>query len=103
MIKKENNRAVFTVLLMIAATLGAKATGMLRQMMTASIFAAGMEGVAFSAAAKIPFAIFDMLFSTGDSSITPRSFLPLSSCVQPVNNAVSPRIKRKDFFIIFCV
>ena len=64
MIKKENNRAVFTVLLMIAATLGAKATGMLRQMMTASIFAAGMEGVAFSAAAKIPFAIFDMLFST---------------------------------------
>ena len=73
MIKKENNRAVFTVLLMIAATLGAKATGMLRQMMTASIFAAGMEGVAFSAAAKIPFAIFDMLFSTAILG----SFLPI--------------------------
>ena len=73
MIKKGNNRAVFTVLLMIAATLGAKATGMLRQMMTASIFAAGMEGVAFSAAAKIPFAIFDMLFSTAILG----SFLPI--------------------------
>lgn len=73
MTKKENNRAVLTVLLMVLATLGAKATGMLRQMMTASIFAAGMEGVAFSAASKIPFAIFDMLFSTAILG----SFLPI--------------------------
>ncbi len=73
MTRKENNTAILTVLLMIFATLCAKATGMLRQMMTASIFAAGMEGVAFSAASKIPFAIFDMLFSTAILG----SFLPI--------------------------
>ena len=73
MTKKENKNAILTVLLMIFATLCAKATGMLRQMMTASIFAAGMEGVAFSAASKIPFAIFDMLFSTAILG----SFLPI--------------------------
>ncbi len=64
MIKQESKKAILTVFLMIFATLGAKALGMLRQMMMAGIFAAGMEGVAFSAASKIPFAIFDMLFST---------------------------------------
>ncbi len=53
-----------TVTVMILATLLSKALGLVRQMMTAGIFAASMEGVAFSAASKIPLAIFDMLFST---------------------------------------
>ncbi len=71
--KKETGKALSTVVLMIAATLCAKALGMLRQMATASIFAAGVEGIAFSAASKIPFAIFDMLFSTAILG----SFLPI--------------------------
>ena len=39
-----------TVALMVGATMVSKVFGMLRQMMTASIFAASMEGIAFSAA-----------------------------------------------------
>ncbi len=63
---KSNNirRAGSTVLAMVALTLGAKLLGMLRQMMTTAIFAASTEGVAFSAASRLPLAIFDMLFST---------------------------------------
>ncbi len=73
LIKKEQNKAIFTVLLMIISTLFAKALGLFRSMATAGIFAAGMEGIAFSAASKIPFAIFDMLFSTAIIG----SFLPI--------------------------
>jgi len=62
-----------TVALMVGATLVSKVLGMLRQMMTASIFAASMEGIAFSAASGIPLAIFDMLFSTAVLG----SFLPI--------------------------
>lgn len=62
-----------TVAVMILATLLSKALGLVRQMMTAGIFAASMEGVAFSAASKIPLAIFDMLFSTAVLG----SFLPI--------------------------
>ena len=54
----------FTVAAMIAVTLFSKVLGLVRQMMTASIFAATPEGIAFSAASGIPLAIFDMLFST---------------------------------------
>lgn len=53
-----------TVAIMIAATLLSKVLGLVRQMMTAGIFAASTEGVAFSVASRIPLAIFDMLFST---------------------------------------
>lgn len=87
MTKKGNKTAILTVLLMIFATLCAKATGMLRQMMLASIFAAGMEGVAFSAASKIPLAIFDMLFSTAILG----SFLPI---YRGHLSADAPRAKR---------
>ncbi len=62
-----------TVALMVGATLVSKVLGMLRQMMTASIFAASVEGIAFSAASGIPLAIFDMLFSTAVLG----SFLPI--------------------------
>ena len=62
-----------TVALMVGATMVSKVFGMLRQMMTASIFAASMEGIAFSAASGIPLAIFDMLFSTAVLG----SFLPI--------------------------
>ena len=62
-----------TVALMIGATMVSKVLGMLRQVMTASIFAASMEGIAFSAASGIPLAIFDMLFSTAVLG----SFLPI--------------------------
>ena len=62
-----------TVALMIGATLLSKALGILRQMLTAGIFAASPEGVAFSAASGIPLAIFDMLFSTAVLG----SFLPI--------------------------
>ncbi len=58
------HREGMTVALMIGATVISKALGMLRQMMTASVFGASMEGIAFSAASGIPLAIFDMLFST---------------------------------------
>ena len=73
--KKESlfHRAETTVALMIGATAVSKALGMLRQMMTAGIFAASMEGIAFSAASGIPLAIFDMLFSTAVLG----SFLPI--------------------------
>ncbi|MBQ8496335.1 MAG: murein biosynthesis integral membrane protein MurJ [Clostridia bacterium] len=53
-----------TVAVMILATLLSKALGLVRQMMTAAIFAASMEGIAFSTASRLPLAIFDMLFST---------------------------------------
>ena len=62
-----------TVAAMIAVTLFSKALGLVRQMMTASIFAATPEGIAFSAASGIPLAIFDMLFSTAVLG----SFLPI--------------------------
>ena len=67
------HRAETTVALMVGATLVSKALGMIRQMMTASIFGASMEGIAFSAASGIPLAIFDMLFSTAILG----SFLPI--------------------------
>ena len=63
----------FTVAAMIAVTLCSKALGLVRQMMTASIFAATPEGIAFSAASGIPLAVFDMLFSTAVLG----SFLPI--------------------------
>ncbi len=72
-IKKEQNKAIFTVIFMIFSTLLSKILGLLRSTATAGIFAAGMEGIAFSAASKIPFAIFDMLFSTAILG----SFLPI--------------------------
>ena len=62
-----------TVAVMIFATLLSKALGLVRQMMTAGIFAASMEGIAFSAASRIPLAVFDMLFSTAVIG----SFLPI--------------------------
>ena len=62
-----------TVALMIGATMISKVLGMLRQMMTARIFGASMEGIAFSAASGIPLAIFDMLFSTAIMGV----FLPI--------------------------
>jgi len=65
--------AGFTVALMIVTTLFSKLLGMLRQMMTAGIFAASIEGIAFSAASGIPLAIFDMLFSAAVLG----SFLPI--------------------------
>ena len=67
------HRAETTVALMIGATLVSKVLGMLRQMMTASVFGASMEGIAFSAASGIPLAIFDMLFSAAVLG----SFLPI--------------------------
>ena len=67
------HRSEMTVALMVGATLISKALGLLRQMMTASIFGASMEGIAFSAASGIPLAIFDMLFSTAILG----SFLPI--------------------------
>ena len=67
------HRAETTIALMVGATLVSKALGMLRQMMTASVFGASMEGIAFSAASGIPLAIFDMLFSTAILG----SFLPI--------------------------
>ncbi len=72
-IKKEQNKAIYTVIFMIFFTLLAKILGLFRSTVTAGIFAAGMEGIAFSAASKIPFAIFDMLFSTAILG----SFLPI--------------------------
>ncbi len=62
--KKGRNQAVFTIIFMVFATLFSKVLGLFRTTMTASIFAAGVEGIAFSAASKIPFALFDMLFSS---------------------------------------
>ena len=67
------HKAEMTVALMIGATMISKVLGMLRQIMTASIFAASMEGIAFSAASGIPLAIFDMLFSAAVLG----SFLPI--------------------------
>lgn len=65
--------AGMTVAIMIAATLLSKALGLVRQMMMAAVFAASVEGIAFSAASRIPLAIFDMLFSTAILG----SFLPI--------------------------
>ncbi len=70
---KNTKKASRTVILMILFTLFAKALGMVRQILIANIFGADMAGIAFSAASKIPFAIFDMLFSTAIVG----SFLPI--------------------------
>ncbi len=69
--KKTNS--LLTILSMTILTLFAKGLGMLRQMMMAGIFAADMEGIAFSAASRIPLAAFDMLFATAIVG----SFLPI--------------------------
>ncbi len=69
----KKNNSLLTILSMTLLTLFAKGLGMLRQMMMASIFAAGMEGIAFSAASRIPLAAFDMLFATAIVG----SFLPI--------------------------
>lgn len=61
--ESHTKKAGFTVAAMIAATLAAKLLGMVRQILIAGIFADSPEGVAFAAASKIPFAVFDMLFS----------------------------------------
>ena len=66
-------KAGFTVTAMIAATLLSKVLGMLRQILIASVFADSPEGVAFAAASKIPFAVFDMLFSAAVLG----SFIPI--------------------------
>lgn len=66
-------KAGFTVAAMVAATLFAKLLGMARQILIAGIFADSLEGVAFAAASKIPFAIFDMLFSAAVLG----SFIPI--------------------------
>lgn len=66
-------KAGITVSVMMFVTLLSKGLGMLRQMLTTSIFAAGMEGIAFSAASKIPFAVFDILFAAAILG----SFLPI--------------------------
>lgn len=71
--EKSTKKAGLTVAAMILATLLSKFLGMLRQIMIAGIFADSMEGVAFAAASKIPFAIFDMLFS----SAVLGSFIPI--------------------------
>ncbi|MBR7161062.1 MAG: polysaccharide biosynthesis C-terminal domain-containing protein [Clostridia bacterium] len=63
----------FTVAAMVAVTVLAKALGLVRQMLTAGIFAASPEGIAFSAASGIPMAVFDILFSTAVIG----SFLPI--------------------------
>ena len=62
-----------TVILMVLFTLFAKALGLVRQILIAGLFGATTAGIAFSAASKIPFAIFDMLFSTAIVG----SFLPI--------------------------
>ncbi len=56
-------KPIITVLFMVALTLFSKGLGLLRQMALASLFAASVEGVAFSAAQRIPMALFDMLFA----------------------------------------
>lgn len=71
--EKTAKKAGFTVAAMILATLLSKLLGMLRQVMIASALADSMEGVAFAAASKIPFAIFDMLFSAAVLG----SFIPI--------------------------
>ena len=71
--EKTAKKAGFTVAAMILATLLSKLLGMLRQVMIASTLADSMEGVAFAAASKIPFAIFDMLFSAAVLG----SFIPI--------------------------
>lgn len=61
------------VILMVLFTLFAKVLGLFRQILIANVFGATVAGIAFSAASKIPFAIFDMLFSTAIVG----SFLPI--------------------------
>lgn len=71
--EKKAKKAGLTVAAMIFATLLSKILGMVRQVMIAGIFADSMEGIAFAAASKIPFAIFDMLFSAAVLG----SFIPI--------------------------
>ncbi len=59
----KKNTPLFTILSMLALTLFSKALGMLRQMAVAAVFAASTEGIAFSAASRLPLTLFDMLFS----------------------------------------
>ena len=70
---KQTKKVGKTVILMILLTLFAKILGLVRQILIAGIFGATTAGIAFSAASRIPFAIFDMLFSTAIIG----SFLPI--------------------------
>lgn len=88
-----------TVILMIFATLLSKVLGLFRQMMVAGIFAAEMEGIAFSAASKIPLAIFDMLFSTAVIG----SFLPIYKSHIQTEAMRAKRFSSSFFTVIFVV
>lgn len=61
--KQGIKRSSLTVFAMIAATLLSKALGMVRGMILAWTLGASLEAVAFTAACKIPCAVFDFLFS----------------------------------------
>lgn len=61
--KQGIKKSSFTIFAMIAATLLSKALGMVRGMILAWTLGDSLEAVAFTAASKIPCAVFDFLFS----------------------------------------
>ncbi|NLB16699.1 MAG: hypothetical protein GX827_07835, partial [Clostridiales bacterium] len=69
-IKKSRPRR--TVILMMAATLLAKALGLLRTVLLASSYGTGLEAAAFAEASVIPLTVFDMLLGAA----IPGSFIP---------------------------
>lgn len=73
--------ASFTVALMMVATLLAKGLGLLRQILMANYYGAGMLSDAFTEALHIPLTFFDLLFATA-----------ISGCFIPVYNS----FKRRD-------
>ncbi len=84
--KKGIKSSSLTVFAMIAATLISKALGMVRGMIIAWTLGDSLEAVAFTAASKIPCAVFDFLFSAA-----------ILGCFIPVYNEAKAK-REKDAY-----
>ncbi|MDD4772457.1 MAG: lipid II flippase MurJ [Eubacteriales bacterium] len=84
---KTSPRPVSTVAFMMAATVIAKALGMLRGMLTASRYGTGMAAQAFTEASHIPLTLFDLAFGAA-----------VLGCFIPVYNSLNSEDGHADEF-----
>lgn len=84
--KQGIKKSSLTIFAMIAATLLSKALGMVRGMILAWTLGDSLEAVAFTAASKIPCAVFDFLFSAA-----------ILGCFIPVYNEAKAKSEREAY------
>ena len=83
-IKNKSSRAVRTVFIMMAATVLSKLLGLLRSSLLGSHYGTGTEAAAFTAAQRIPFSFFDLMFSAA-----------IIGCFIPVYNSFKENEREK--------